>query len=76
MNAIKEPLRPGESRRGWWEIGQFDLPALPVLAARGSQDGPLVVVTGAVYGDESGGIYWIENTPTDVGRNGFVICSP
>ena len=52
MNAIKDPLRPVESRRGWWEIGQFDLPALPVLAARGSQDGPLVVVTGAVHGDE------------------------
>ncbi len=47
-----EHLAPGESWRGWWEIGQWELPALPVLAARGKYDGPTVVVTGAVHGDE------------------------
>lgn len=52
MSKAWKHLSPGESWRGWWEIGQFDLPALPVLAARGQQDGPIVVVTGAVHGDE------------------------
>lgn len=52
MSQAWERLAPGESWRGWWAIEKFDLPALPVFAARGKQDGPRVVVTGAVHGDE------------------------
>jgi uncharacterized protein len=52
MSHKWEGLQPGERDHGWWKIGKFDLPALPVLAARGLHAGPVVVVTGAVHGDE------------------------
>ena len=52
MSQPWEHLQPGASYRGWWEIGQVDLPAIPLLATRGHHDGPVVVVTGAVHGDE------------------------
>lgn len=38
--------------RGWWETGLHGTPALPVLAARGRADGPTLLVTGGVHGDE------------------------
>jgi predicted deacylase len=47
-----EALAPGEARRGWWQPASTTVPALPVLAARAEQNGPLVVITGAVHGDE------------------------
>ncbi len=46
-----EALAPGERRRGLWPIGD-DLPDLPILAARGRQPGPRLLVTGGVHGDE------------------------
>lgn len=52
MNHQWQQLSPGEQWRGWWAIDQGELPALPILAVRGVQDGPTVVVTGAVHGDE------------------------
>lgn len=52
MSHEWENLQPGERYGGWWAIGRFDLPPLPVLAVRGVHDGPVVVVTGAVHGDE------------------------
>lgn len=57
MTTIRwwETLSAGEMRRGWWEPAASATPpvmALPVLAARGKQDGPTVVITGAVHGDE------------------------
>ncbi len=52
MSQVWERLHPGESYRGWWEFDQFNLPAIPLLTARGVHDGPVVVVTGAVHGDE------------------------
>jgi len=64
-------LAAGESWRGWWEIGQFDLPALPVLAARGQQDGPTVVVTGAVHGDEYEGTAAIHRLFTELDISTF-----
>lgn len=47
-----EQIAPGETWRGWWETGLVGLPALPVLAARGRQTGPTLLVTGGVHGDE------------------------
>jgi predicted deacylase len=38
--------------RGWWQPPVESIPALPVLAARGQRDGPTVLITGAVHGDE------------------------
>ena len=44
-----EELRPRETWRGFWE----DAPALlPVLAVRGAREGPTLLVTGGVHGDE------------------------
>jgi predicted deacylase len=45
-------LTPGKLWRGRWEIGVAGVPALPVLAARGKQAGPALLVTGGVHGDE------------------------
>ena len=47
-----QSLSPGTLQRGWWEPAVADVPALPVLAARGTRSGPTVVITGAVHGDE------------------------
>ncbi len=47
-----ELLAPGERWRGRWETGVPNSLALPVLAARGHGDGPCLLVTGAVHGDE------------------------
>ncbi len=47
-----EALEAGAIWRGWWETGLPGPPALPVLAARGRQSGPTLVVTGGVHGDE------------------------
>lgn len=44
-----DALAPGERRRAWWEASAA---RLPVLAARGGADGPTVVLTGGVHGDE------------------------
>lgn len=52
MNQPWMQVAQGEIWRGWWAVEQFNLPALPVLAARGVRDGPTVVMTGAVHGDE------------------------
>ncbi len=44
-----EDLKPGEIWHGFWD----DAPArLPILAARGVHDGPTLLVTGGVHGDE------------------------
>ncbi|MCB9152104.1 MAG: succinylglutamate desuccinylase/aspartoacylase family protein [Caldilineaceae bacterium] len=45
-------LAPGVRWQGWWQPDDAELTALPVLAARGLHDGPTVLVTGAVHGDE------------------------
>lgn len=45
-------LTPGTSGRGWWQPQPTTLPALPVLAARGTADGPTVLISGGVHGDE------------------------
>ncbi len=42
----------GNIWRGWWDGGVASAPALPILAARGAADGPTLVVTGGVHGDE------------------------
>ncbi len=47
-----QSLAPGSAQRSWWEPAIIDVPALPVLAARGQRSGPTVVITGAVHGDE------------------------
>jgi predicted deacylase len=47
-----EEAEPGKIWRGWWQIGAAGVPAVPVLAARGARDGPTLVVTGGVHGDE------------------------
>lgn len=47
-----ELLSPDSTWRGWWQPPIEGIPALPVLAARGRRDGPTVLVTGAVHGDE------------------------
>lgn len=47
-----ETLAPQESWRGWWSAPDPALPDLPVLAARGAYDGPTILLTGAVHGDE------------------------
>jgi predicted deacylase len=39
-------------QRGWWQADAPNVPPLPVLAARGQRPGPIVVITGAVHGDE------------------------
>lgn len=52
MNQPWMGVAHDEIWRGWWAVEQFNLPALPVLAARGTRDGPTVVMTGAVHGDE------------------------
>lgn len=52
MNQPWMGVAPNEIWRGWWAVEKFNLPALPVLAARGTRDGPTVVMTGAVHGDE------------------------
>ena len=45
-------LAAGEFMRLWWQCPEGDLPALPLLAAKGTRPGPLLVVTGGVHGDE------------------------
>lgn len=52
MNQPWLHVAPGAIWRGWWAVEQFNLPALPILAAHGMHDGPTVVITGAVHGDE------------------------
>jgi uncharacterized protein len=52
MTYLWESLPPGEEWRGWWDPEIAGVPALPVLAARGERDGPVVLMTGAVHGDE------------------------
>jgi predicted deacylase len=55
MTTTSQPwlqLTPGSSLRTWWDPAIPDIPALPVLAARGRRDGPTTVITGAVHGDE------------------------
>jgi predicted deacylase len=52
QNKPWEKLKPGETWRGWWEVGVSDLPAIPVLAARGKAGGTNLLVTGGVHGDE------------------------
>lgn len=47
-----ETLPRNSTWRGWWQPPVDNIPALPVLAARGQRDGPTVLVTGAVHGDE------------------------
>lgn len=79
MGQEWESLAPGASWRGWWTIDQFDLPPLPVLAARGQQDGPTVVVTGAVHGDEYEGpaaIHRLFNTLDSAPLPGLLIGLP
>ena len=45
-------LAANTSWRGWWSLPDADLPPLPVLAARGAHDGPTILLTGGVHGDE------------------------
>ncbi|MEZ4863060.1 MAG: succinylglutamate desuccinylase/aspartoacylase family protein [Caldilineaceae bacterium] len=52
MSRPWQKLTAGEQWSGWWETGVAGVSPLPVLAARGVHDGPAVVVTGAVHGDE------------------------
>ena len=47
-----EALAPGERWRGHWEIDVPETAPLPILAARGRADGPILLVTGGVHGDE------------------------
>src|SRR5438309_2550143 len=51
-NRPWEALAPGERWRGQWETRIAEMPPLPVLAARGKADGPVLLVTGGVHGDE------------------------
>jgi len=51
-NSPWHKLPPGEIWRGWWDPAAAGAPALPVLAACGFTDGPTVLVTGGVHGDE------------------------
>jgi predicted deacylase len=51
-NRPWEALAPGEHWRGWWEIDVPETAPLPILAARGKADGPVLLVTGGVHGDE------------------------
>lgn len=52
MSYEWETLAADEQWRGWWEPAIAGVPPLPVLAGRGLHDGPTVLVTGAVHGDE------------------------
>lgn len=52
MSTFWDAVPPAQSIRDWWETGVDGFPAVPVLVARGAQDGPTLVVTGAVHGDE------------------------
>ena len=45
-------LAANASWRGWCSVPDADLPPLPVLAARGAVDGPTILLTGGVHGDE------------------------
>lgn len=45
-------LAANECWRGWWPLPDPELPPLPVLAARGTLDGPTILLTGGVHGDE------------------------
>lgn len=47
-----QTLTAGEVARSWWDPTLAGVPALPVLAARGRRDGPTVLITGGVHGDE------------------------
>ena len=74
-----EQLVPGATWRGWWKSNYDELPALPVLAARGPRDGPVVVITGAVHGDEYEGpaaIHALFNTLNTSTLAGTVIGLP
>jgi len=51
-NSPWEQLAAGERWRGWWPLPDPDLLPLPVLAARGALDGPTILLTGGVHGDE------------------------
>jgi predicted deacylase len=74
-----ESLPPGEAWRGWWEPKLTGVPALPILAARGKRDGPTVLVTGAVHGDEYEGpaaIHALFNDLDPARLSGLVIGLP
>jgi len=47
-----QTLAPGQNWRGHWNPNLDGFSPLPVLAMRGAQDGPTLLITGAVHGDE------------------------
>jgi predicted deacylase len=79
MSYEWEALTPDEMWRGWWEPTIAGVPPLPVLAAHGQRDGPTVLVTGAVHGDEYEGpaaIYALFNGLDTAKLSGTVIGLP
>jgi len=46
-------------RRTWWQPEVPDLPPLPMIAARGVNDGPRLLITAGVHGDEYEGPFAI-----------------
>jgi predicted deacylase len=47
-----ETLESGKTWRGNWDPGLSGVSALPVMAIRGATDGPTLLATGGVHGDE------------------------
>ncbi|MDZ5812731.1 succinylglutamate desuccinylase/aspartoacylase family protein [Halorubrum sp. AD140] len=55
---------PGEVARGWFEVAELPTGAaerLPVVVANGSEDGPVLWLTGGVHGDEATGVAVVQD---------------
>ena len=82
MNIGTATAAPGSVETGWFDVARLPTGSaerLPVLVARGEEDGPTLWITGAIHGDEVTGIAAAQDVVTDDLANrirGTIVCCP